>query len=103
MSPVWSTNAGRVGRARMAAIVSRRVASGSGLAGFLKPMWLSLTWTKLRPPAAADVADRADDSRAEAGKPPPRVQTTPAPAHARHLSAPPAIDGVPRGRDVGMI
>ena len=47
-SPVWRTNAGGVGSALILAMASRSVAVTSGFAALLKPMWLSLIWTKLR-------------------------------------------------------
>ncbi len=41
-SPVCGSSAGRVGNSPIRAIASRGVAGVSGLAGLLKPIWLSL-------------------------------------------------------------
>src|SRR6202034_1260571 len=65
-----------------------RVAVTSGLAGLLKPMWLSLIWTKVKSPPlpplrCAVLANARDD-----GMPPLIVQTSPVPAHAMHFRNP---------------
>ena len=81
MSPVWMRKAGLSGIARTLSTAAFRVARASGLAGFSKPMWLSESWTKEKPPSAALAAPiRRDD-----GTPPATVQTTPVPAHSMHF------------------
>ena len=84
MSPVCSTNCGLTGRLRIFATASRKVATGSGLAAFLKPIWLSLICTKVKG-AEAVVASPASALDAT---PPPIVQTTPAPDQAMHFRRP---------------
>ena len=51
MSPVWIMNDGRVLSAPIRAIALSSVPTTSGLASLSKPIWLSLTCTKLRPDA----------------------------------------------------
>ncbi len=55
-SPVWTTNAGRFGIARICSIADCSVDCGEGFGSLLKPMWLSLICTKLRPPGVAAAA-----------------------------------------------
>src|SRR5580658_10735707 len=77
---------GLVGIAAILAMASRKVTRASGLNGLEKPMWLSLTWTKLNG-AARRVAAAASRPIA-AGAPPASVQTRPAPAQLMHFSNP---------------
>ncbi len=86
MSPVCTRNAGWTGIALILAIASPRVAAGSGFAGSLKPMWLSLICTKLRLPFAASAADASPISPTVRGIPPLTVHKTPAPAQLMHCS-----------------
>ena len=48
MSPVWIMKAGLAGTALILAMASRSVPSASGLAGLLKPIWLSLICRKVK-------------------------------------------------------
>ena len=48
MSPVCSRKSGGVGSALILSMATCSVAVTSGLASLLKPMWLSLIWTKLK-------------------------------------------------------
>ena len=68
----------------MRATAAFMVAAVSGLAGLLKPIWVSLIWTKVSPSVAA----AASLSSRERGTPPLTVQSRPAPAQAMHFSAP---------------
>src|SRR5258708_39893058 len=63
---------GATGSALILSIAAFRVATTSVLAGLLKPMWLSLIWTKLKSPCAAAAAP-ASERRVggEGGRPPP--------------------------------
>ena len=89
MSPVWSRKAGRVGSALMRSIDSRSVAVTSWFAALLKPMWLSLIWTKNRSPFATSVPmSRPRPSAVEVGMPPVIAQSMPVPAQAMHLRKP---------------
>ena len=85
-SPVWMMKSGLFGIAAILAIASRKVARASGLNGLEKPMWLSLTCTKLNG-AALRVAAPAS-SAIPAGTPPARVQTRPVPAQVMHFRNP---------------
>ena len=84
MSPVWSRKAGLGESAAMRATAAVMVAAVSGLAGLLKPIWVSLIWTKVSPPVAA----AASLSSKERGTPPLTVQSRPAPAQAMQFSRP---------------
>ncbi len=87
MSPEWMMKSGWWGRALILAIASRNVTLASGLAGLAKPMWLSLTCTKVKALVLAGAA--AAWSRViELASPPATLQTAPAPAQAMHLSTP---------------
>jgi hypothetical protein len=77
--------AGLFAMSRMRWAASRKVTRASGLGSLLKPMWLSLTWTKVRGWTPLAMAWPAP-SRVEVATPPPRVQTTPPPAQPRHSS-----------------
>ncbi|MFO1055927.1 MAG: hypothetical protein U1E53_03055 [Dongiaceae bacterium] len=84
-SPVCSIIAGRFGSPAMRSSAAFRVACGSGLASLVKPMWLSLICTKVRPSAgAAAIASPIPSGR---GTPPETRQSRPVPAQARHCSA----------------
>ena len=67
------------------AIAALSVPGTSVLASLLKPIWLSLIWTKLRPAGSAACASSI---RSERGTPPAIVQTTPVPTQAMHCSRP---------------
>src|SRR5947199_171650 len=54
-SPVWSTIAGGFGSLPIRSIAACNVALVSGFASLLKPIWLSLICTKVKP-SAADAA-----------------------------------------------
>jgi hypothetical protein len=54
-SPVCNRNSGVFGNALMRMIASRVVPTTSVFAGLLKPMWLSLIWTKFS--SAVEIAD----------------------------------------------
>ena len=59
-SPVWMMKSGWTGSAFTLAIASRKVARASALGGLLKPMWLSLSWTKVNGlPWCGEAAQRA--------------------------------------------
>ena len=88
MSPVWIMKAGFFGSASTLAIASSRVACGSGLAGALKPIWLSEIWRKLKPFAAWALACEIPSSEEDRGIPPAIVHSTPVPAQIMHSSAP---------------
>ena len=81
MSPVWMMKAGLPGMASTLSIAASKVAFASGLAGLEKPIWLSESWTKEKPPSAAF----AEPISREAGTPPATVQTTPVPAQSMHF------------------
>ena len=66
-SPVWMMKSGRTGSAWTLAIASRKVARASALGGLLKPIWLSLSWTKLNG-AAARLADGRGNGAVEADR-----------------------------------
>src|SRR5437870_2247082 len=53
-SPVWSSIAGCFGNLVMRSSAACKVAFGSGLASLLKPIWLSLIWTKVNPSRAGE-------------------------------------------------
>src|SRR5579864_8440003 len=78
-------NSGVFGSALILSTVACSVPVTSGLAGLLKPMWLSLIWTKLKspfPPCASFPKAR------ELGTPPVMVQMTPVPAQAMQCRNP---------------
>ncbi len=81
MSPVWMMKAGSPGIASTLSIAASKVFRASGLAGFEKPMWLSDSCTKEKPPSAA----LAEPIRRDDGTPPATVQTTPVPAQSMHF------------------
>ena len=81
MSPVCSMKAGFGRRASIRSSASRSVPVTSVLAALLKPIWLSLIWTKLRPPADGSAASAVPMSR-EPGTPPVIVQRAPVPTQA---------------------
>ena len=88
-SPVWSRNSGGFGNALMRMIASRVVPTTSVFAGLLKPMWLSLIWTKFS--SAVAIAFRLFASwpnAVEVNSPPLIDQMTPVPAQAIHLRNP---------------
>src|SRR5580700_154057 len=80
--------AGLLASAPTLAIASSRVASGFGLAGCLKPMWLSEICRKLNPCAACALAAEIPSSEDDRGTPPAIVHSTPVPAQIMHSSAP---------------
>jgi hypothetical protein len=80
-SPVWIMKAGLAGRPFILPIASFEVPSASGLAGLLKPTWLSEICRKLKPATAFPAASAASmpRSREDFGTPPLSVQTMPVP------------------------
>src|SRR6266853_547210 len=79
-------NAGFCGSAPILTIASSRVARTLGLAGLLKPMWLSEIWRNVNPLAAAFASEIPSiDDR---GTPPDTVHNTPVPAQSMHSKAP---------------
>jgi hypothetical protein len=74
------------GRALILSTATRSVAVTSGFAGLLKPMWLSLIWAKLKPPAS--LATDCWPNALELARPAPIVHTTPVPAQAMHSRKP---------------
>src|SRR3954453_7524714 len=80
------------------AIAAARVPGVSVLGAFLKPIWLSLIWTKLSARPGAAVAALAGLIRLERGTPPATVQSTPAPAQTMHSSTPRRL--VPEGEAI---
>src|SRR5689334_20249445 len=68
------------------AIASRKVPSASGLAGLLKPMWVSLICRKVKPDASA--ANASPSSPTDFGTPPDNAHRTPVPAQIMHSRAP---------------
>src|SRR5215470_5079963 len=77
-------NAGLAGMAETLVMASSSVASGLGLAGRSKPIWLSEICRKLSPaPCACALPSMADP-----GTPPDTVHNTPVPAQIMHSSAP---------------
>ncbi len=86
-SPVWMMKSGCCGIARILAIASPKVALGSGFAALLKPMWLSLTCTKVKGFVPAGLASAAS-RLIELANPPETLHTAPVPAQAMHLSRP---------------
>ena len=85
-SPVCKTIAGGFGSLPMRSIAACNVALVSGLASLLKPIWLSLICTKVKP-SAADAA-KASPRAIPRGTPPETVQTRPVPAQAMHFKSP---------------
>src|ERR1700731_3757696 len=81
---------GLTGRPFTLSIASFKVPSASGLAGLLKPTWLSEICRKLKPVAAFSVACAVPMPRSceDFGTPPLSVQITPVPAQIMHSSAP---------------
>src|SRR6478672_13009169 len=67
-------------------IASRSVPSASGLAGLLKPIWLSLICAKVK--AEASVASASPSRPKDFGTPPDSVHKTPVPAQIMHSRAP---------------
>src|SRR4029453_3875718 len=86
-SPVWSTKAGAGRSALTRSTTCWSVATGSPLACPLKPMWVSLIWTKLKLPAAASAAS-ADETRRDDTTPLVETQRSPEPAQAMHSRNP---------------
>ncbi len=88
-SPVCSRKAGASGRALSLSTAILSVPATSWFGALLKPMWLSLIWTKVKSPVAAPApAALLPLSNRDARTPPPRVKATPAPTQAMHLSIP---------------
>src|SRR5262245_22698199 len=85
-SPVWITSAGGFGSLAMRSSAACSVAFGSGFASLLKPMLLSLIWTKVNPSAGAAFAALVRLN--PRGTPPTTLHTMPVPAQAMHLSSP---------------
>ena len=83
---MWRTNAGGVGNALTAVSASWRVRVTSLFASPVKPMCVSLIWTKLKSPPAD--ASPAWASVRDESTPPAEVQTTPVPTHAMHSRNP---------------
>src|SRR5882762_8986350 len=82
---------GVLGSALIFATASRKVAATSLFASLLKPMWLSLIWTKLRSAPAPKAFGAASETRlrvCDLRIPPVMVQRTPVPAQAMHLRKP---------------
>src|SRR4051812_1972982 len=80
--------AGRFDNLPMRSSASCNVLLGSGLASALKPIWLSLIWTKVKSAlfcASAAFASPRPNSR---GTPPLTAQTRPVPPQARHFRTP---------------
>src|SRR5216683_680585 len=75
---------GLIGIAFTLATASRSVPSVSGLAGLLKPIWLSLICRKVNPVGSAATASPI--SPTEWGTPPLTAQSTPVPAQTMHSS-----------------
>src|SRR5262249_26410074 len=69
------------------AMASWKVARTSGFASPLKPMWLSLIWTKRKSPAASWPVVGWASARDER-TPPATVQTSPVPAQVMHSRKP---------------
>src|SRR6478736_357591 len=67
-------------------MASRSVPSASGLAGLLKPIWLSLIWRNVK--AEASAARASLSSPKDFGTPPESVHKIPVPAQTMHSSAP---------------
>jgi hypothetical protein len=90
MSPVWIMKAGLTRRLFTLPIASFKVPRASGLAGLLKPTWLSEICRKLKPVAAFSAACAVSMPRSceDFGTPPLSVQITPVPAQIIHSSAP---------------
>ncbi len=87
MSPVCSMKAGCGRRALIRSMARPSVPVTSVLAALLKPIWLSLIWTKLSPLVGGSAASAAPISR-ERGTPPAIVQSTPVPTQAMQPSRP---------------
>src|SRR5215469_16369654 len=84
MSPVWMRKAGFGDSAAMRSTAALMVALVSGLAGLLKPIWVSLIWTKVRPSVAAEAGARhaAAHGPHEAGARPGAAAQKAAPVHS---------------------
>src|SRR6202040_3471720 len=67
-------------------MASRSVPSASGLAGLLKPIWLSLICAKVK--AEASAASASPSRPKDFGTPPDSVHKTPVPAQIMHSSVP---------------
>src|SRR6476619_2096792 len=78
--------AGCVLRSLTLPIASRGVPSASGLAGLLKPIWLSLICAKVK--AEASAASASPIRPKDFGTPPDSVHKTPVPAQIMHARAP---------------
>src|SRR5258707_132699 len=97
-SPVCSSIEGLVGNLAIRSSAACKVALGSGLASLLKPMWLSLIWTKVKSlPLAISAALAAPPRPSARGTPPLTVQTMPVPAQAMHFSNPRRLNSVALG------
>src|SRR5438552_18974836 len=79
---------GLLGIALILLIAVCRVAVTSGLAGLLKPMWLSVICTKLKPPPLQASLPLLLVIARETGMPPLNVQNSPVLAHAMHFRQP---------------
>src|SRR5262252_18070 len=89
MSPVWSMNSGAAGSALILSTAALSVPTTSGLAGLLKPMWLSLICTKLSSPLASRSPISEDRLRLYDFRTPPWItHRAPVPAQAMHLRKP---------------
>src|SRR5689334_13293228 len=84
-------------------MASRSVPSASGLAGLLKPIWLSLICRKLKP--AGTAASASPSNPRDFGTPPESVHKTPVPAHTMHVSAPLRLrpDGLSSASDASVV
>src|SRR6516164_1088762 len=71
-------------------MASRSVPSASGLAGLLKPIWLSLICAKVKPEPSA--ANASPSRPKDFGTPPDTVHKTPVPAQIMHSRAPRRFD-----------
>src|SRR5262249_5618314 len=92
-SPVCSSRAGCWGRALMRLTASRSVAVTSVFGGRLKPMWLSLIWTKRKSLVVAaagcgSALPALSSTGLQPRMPPLTVQNRPVPAQAMHLRNP---------------
>src|SRR3954468_2314671 len=80
--------AGLVGNLPIWSSASCKVPFGSGLASALKPMWLSLIWTKLKSAPFSPSAAFSLPGLSAGGTPPLTAQTRPVPPQARHFRTP---------------
>src|SRR5579859_6756830 len=89
MSPVCRMKLGFTGSALILSTAAFNVAATSGLAGLLKPMWLSLIWTKLSSPRACfPVSPESPLRLYDLSTPPCITQKAPVPAQAMHFKNP---------------